>query len=168
MNNPKKTTTKTNLRSTKHGPILMLLKSLYLLLKSQNYARKHQDAVVIWAWYMPKKILVVSGRETLLEKSVRKERRLDFKDISVEGSRRIGLGIRQGFYSSDLHVLVHKKGQDINSRVDGLEVSSLRWLLITIFLCGTTQTMLCLLSSPPSPLLGLKSLQAEALMQTCL
>lgn len=30
----------------------------------------------------------------MLEKSVRKERRLDFKDISVEGSRRIGLGIR--------------------------------------------------------------------------
>lgn len=32
-------------------------------------------------------------RDTVLEKSVRKERRLDFKEISVEGSRRIGLGI---------------------------------------------------------------------------
>lgn len=41
MNNPKKTTIKTNLRSTKHEPTLMLLKSLYLLLESQYYARKH-------------------------------------------------------------------------------------------------------------------------------
>lgn len=107
-------------------------------------------------------------RDTVLKKSVRKERRLDFKEISVEGSRRIGLGICVGLYSCDLHVLFHKKGQAINSRVDGLEVSSLSWLLITLLLSGTMETMLCLLSSPPSPQLGLKSLWAEALLQTCL
>lgn len=74
----------------------MLLKSLYLFLESQDYARKHWDRGTLDMVYAKENTGCKWERDAVLEKSVRKERRLDLKEINVEGSRKIGLGICLG------------------------------------------------------------------------